>query len=95
MVRTRVTAGGAKISQGSLALILCEAILHVLLERRILDKDKAIEAIDSAAEIVAEFASADIGNTRRMRESLTIEECSAILNSMRLTFQAHDERPDR
>jgi hypothetical protein len=90
MVRKHAPARGPKIAQGGLAVMLCEAILHVLLERRVLEKDMAIEVIDSIADIVAELATADARNMHATRESLTAAECSAILNSMRLSLQAHD-----
>jgi hypothetical protein len=54
------------------------------------EKNKAIDAIDSVADIVPELAAANNENIHAMRESLTVRECSAILSSMRLSLQAHD-----
>ena len=42
--------------QGRVALMLCESILHVLVEEGILSKTKAIEAIETVAELLREVA---------------------------------------
>jgi hypothetical protein len=83
-------APGPKIAQGGLVLMLCEAILHVLVEQHVLEKEHAIDAIDGVADIIAGFAEADGGNIHTQRDLLTLSECAAILNSMRESFEAHD-----
>ena len=42
--------------QGKVALMLCESILHVLVEEGVLSKAKAIEAIETVAELTREMA---------------------------------------
>ena len=42
--------------QGRVALMLCESILHVLVEEGVLSKAKAIEAIETVAELTREMA---------------------------------------
>jgi hypothetical protein len=43
-------------TQGRVALMLCESILHVLVEEGVLSKAKAIEAIETVAELLREVA---------------------------------------
>ena len=42
--------------QGRVALMLCESLLHVLVEEGVLSKAKAIEAIETVAELTREMA---------------------------------------
>jgi hypothetical protein len=42
--------------QGRIALMLCESLLHVLVEEGVLSKAKAIEAIETVAELTREMA---------------------------------------
>ena len=42
--------------QGRVALMLCESILHVLVEEGMLSKAKAIEAINTVLELTREMA---------------------------------------
>jgi len=52
-------------TQGRVALMLCESILHVLVEEGVLSKAKAIEAIETVAELlreVAEVGPPDVAN---------------------------------
>jgi hypothetical protein len=42
--------------QGRVALMLCESILHVLVEEGVLTKSKALEAINTVAELTREMA---------------------------------------
>jgi hypothetical protein len=44
--------------QGRVALMLCESVLHVLVEEGLLTKEKAIEAIETVAELTREIAEA-------------------------------------
>lgn len=41
---------------GQVALMLCESLLHVLVEERILTKEKALDAIETVAELTREMA---------------------------------------
>jgi hypothetical protein len=40
---------------GEIALMLCESLLHVLVEEGVLPKEKALEAIVTVAELVREM----------------------------------------
>lgn len=42
--------------QGRVALMLCESILHVLVEEGVLSKTKAMEAIETVLELTREIA---------------------------------------
>ena len=42
--------------QGRVALMLCESVLHVLVEEGVLTKTKAIEAIETVAELTRDLA---------------------------------------
>ena len=42
--------------QGRVALMLCESVLHVLVEEGVLTKAKAIEAIETVLELTCEMA---------------------------------------
>jgi hypothetical protein len=42
--------------QGRVALMLCESVLHVLVEEGVLTKTKAIEAIETVVELTREIA---------------------------------------
>jgi len=42
--------------QARVALMLCESLLHVLVEEGVLSKAKAIEAIETVAELTREMA---------------------------------------
>jgi hypothetical protein len=42
--------------QGRVALMLCESILHVMVEERVITKEKVLEAIDTVAELTREIA---------------------------------------
>jgi hypothetical protein len=42
--------------QGRVALMLCESVLHVLVEEGVLTKTKAIEAIETVVELTREIS---------------------------------------
>ena len=44
--------------QGRVALMLCESILHILVEEGILTKTKAMEAIETVLELTRDAAEA-------------------------------------
>ena len=56
--------------QGRVALMLCESTLHVLVEEGILTKAKAIEAIETVAELTNEIAESDPSVTNQMAVDL-------------------------
>lgn len=42
--------------QGRVALMLCESILHVLVEENVITKEKALDAINTVADLMREMA---------------------------------------
>ena len=44
--------------QGRVALMLCESVLHVLVEESVLTKTKAMEAIETVLELTRDAAEA-------------------------------------
>ena len=56
--------------QGRVALMLCESALHVLVEEGVLTKAKAIEAIETVAELTNEIAESDPSVTNQMAVDL-------------------------
>jgi hypothetical protein len=54
MVRKIHPTSPETIGHGEVALMLCEAILHVFIERGTLTKDDALEALDNVSGILAE-----------------------------------------
>jgi hypothetical protein len=50
---------------GQVALLLCESLLHVLIEQRVISREAALSAIESVHELTeenAEATAAEIGN---------------------------------
>ena len=57
--------------QGRVALMLCESVLHVLVEEGVLTKTKAIEAIKTVLELTRDVAeAAPLENTNQAAISL-------------------------
>ena len=46
----------ASDQQGRVALMLCESILHVLVEENVITKEKALDAINTVADLTREMA---------------------------------------
>ena len=42
--------------QGRVALMLCESILHVLVEENVITKEKALDAINTVTDLTREMA---------------------------------------
>ena len=70
--------------QGRVALMLCESVLHVLVEEGVLTKAKAIEAIETVVELtreIAEVGPPDITNhaathpLEAIAESFALKDC--------------------
>ena len=62
-------------------MMLCESILHVLVEEGILSKTKAIEAIETVAELlrdVAEVGPPDVTNHVAAQLVEAIADCFAV-----------------
>ena len=75
---------------GLLALMLCEALLHVLVERRVITKKSALEAIDTVAEVTREIAERGKrpAPVRARRGSGGAKEALAVIEGMRASFDA-------
>ena len=58
------------------ALMLCESLLHVLVEEGVLTKAKAIEAIETVAELTHEMAESNPSVTRQIAADL-VEDIAA------------------
>src|SRR3954466_10373668 len=56
--------------QGRVALMLCESALHVLVEEGVLSKAKAIEVIETVAELTREIAESDLSDTTQIAVDL-------------------------
>jgi hypothetical protein len=85
MARKAGTTAPKDDLDGQLALMLCEALLHVLVEKRVLTKKTALEAIDTVAELTRERIEREPqpkAPRRRRRGS----EAIAIIEAMRASF---------
>jgi hypothetical protein len=68
---------------GQVALMLCESLLHLLVEQHVITLEQAIEAIDGIAELTHETTAARM---RRMPESSPVE----LIERIRESFAAKD-----
>ena len=68
---------------GQVALILCESLLHLLVEQHVITQEKAIEALDGLTELTREMAQAGI---RRMPRTSPVE----LIDRIRESFAAKD-----
>ncbi len=67
--------------------MLCESLLHVLVEERVIPKEKAIEAIEGVAELMREMG--DEAETKRSRAARDRARAAvAIVELIRETFAA-------
>jgi hypothetical protein len=72
---------------GRIALMLCESVLHVLVEEGILTKAKAIEAIETVAELTREIAESD--------PSVAGQIAVGLVEGIAATFSLQDSAPSR
>ena len=92
--------------QGRVALMLCESVLHVLVEEGVLTKTKAIEAIETVVELTREIAEVWpptsrtrllLASSKRSRKALRqrINPCRAASSSRarRIPFSSGVEKP--
>jgi hypothetical protein len=75
---------------GQVALILCESLLHVLVEEGVIKKEKAIEAIDTVIEVTRDLAergdpatthNAAVSLAETTAQSLRVKDCSYSMRS--------------
>jgi hypothetical protein len=81
MARKAATVQAGNDTQGHLALLLGESLLHVLVERRVIRVADALEVIASVAELVEDSG----GRRRRTTRS---RDAGVILEQMRASFAA-------
>ena len=63
-------------AHGEVALMLFESLLHLLVEERIIGKEKALEAFEGVAELACEMAEHN-GMSSRNRTAITLAESIA------------------
>ncbi|HEX4616048.1 MAG TPA: hypothetical protein VH230_09055 [Stellaceae bacterium] len=68
---------------GQVSLMLCESLLHLLVERQIITRADAIDAIDGVAELAHEMT--ERGTFRNGRSSPV-----ALIDRIRQSFEAKD-----
>ena len=68
---------------GQVALMLCESLLHVLVEEAVLSREKAIEVIDVVADLVQDPAETRARGRQESSPAALIERIAA-------TFAAKD-----
>jgi hypothetical protein len=68
--------------QCEIALMLCESLIHLLVEEGVIAKHKAIEAIDGVAELASEMAANGNAAAGRKRNAAALVE--TIAESLRL-----------
>ena len=81
MVRKVHPTPSETAGHGQVALMLCEAMLHVLIERGTLTKDDALETLDNVSGIVAE------NHERRADRSVDAPELLKVIEAMRASFE--------
>ncbi len=69
-------------AHGQAALLLTESLIHMLVERSIINNVDAVDVVRTAAEVKTEVATAAGESARRMNESLTL------LARMQRSFEA-------
>ena len=83
MARKVGTTAAARIEHGEVALMLCEAILHVLVERSLLTRDDVIEVLDCVSDIIAETRERPPAARRGSRAMKPLK----IIEAMRASFE--------
>jgi hypothetical protein len=68
---------------GLVAMMLCESLLHVLVEKGVLPRQTALEAIDGVAELIEEAADS---NT----QAANIRTAADMVDSIRQSFLHKD-----
>jgi hypothetical protein len=69
--------------QGQVALLLCESLLHVLVEQRVISRDAALSVIEGVLELTQESAET---TTRE----IGIVSPAALIERIAATFAAKD-----
>lgn len=72
----------SSMPQCDIALMLCESLIHLLVEEGVIAKHKAIEAIEGVAELASEMAANGSASPHRKRNAVAVVE--TIAESLRL-----------
>jgi hypothetical protein len=83
VIKDRTAPMAAPDPHGQVALMLCESLLHVLVEEAILTREKALEAIGGVAELMQDTAGDQPSNWEPSSPAQLIERIAA-------TFAAKD-----
>jgi hypothetical protein len=72
---------------GQVALMLCESLLHELVETGVITKAQALDVIDTVVELAHEAAESDrpLGSARRKKPS---QSATVIIEAIRKSFVA-------
>ena len=62
---------------GQVALLLCESLLHVLIEQRVISREAALSAIESVHELTEESAEATAAEIGSVSPAYLIEKIAA------------------
>jgi hypothetical protein len=68
---------------GQVAMMLCESLLHVLIEQGVLSRQQAIEAIEGIAELLAEAAEREF-------QAVNARAAAVLLDTIRESFMRKD-----
>jgi hypothetical protein len=68
---------------GRVAMMLCESLLHVLVEQGVLPRQIALEAIDGVAELIEEAADSNM-------QAANIRAAAVMVDSIRQSFLHKD-----
>ena len=63
--------------QGRVALMLCESLIHLLVEESVIAKQKALEAIEGVVELAREMAERETATSERRRSAVLAETIAA------------------
>jgi len=72
----------SSVPQCEIALMLCESLIHLLVEEGVIAKHKAIEAIEGVADLASEMAANGSASAGRERNAAALVE--TIAESFRL-----------
>lgn len=64
-------------------MMLCESLLHVLVEQGVLPRQTALEAIDGVAELIEEAADTNV-------QAVNIRAAAVMVDSIRQSFLHKD-----
>ena len=68
---------------GQVAMMLCESVLHVLIEQGVLSRQKAIEAIEGIAELLDEAAEREF-------QAVNARAAAVLVDTIRESFMRKD-----